>query len=95
MDKDNYVFRTTCNICHKMSRESFQKLKLIISPKFLWSSAGSNYESSNLDAGFGGGHPLQRFSYNSFGYGRKQMYIQGCEVRALEVTLTYFRNKNI
>lgn len=91
MDIDNCLLRTACNICHKMSRESLPNLKLIISPKFLWSSAASNYECSNLDAGFGGEPPHQRFSHNSFGYGRNQVYIQGHEVRALDVTHSHFQ----
>lgn len=91
MDTDNYLLRIACSICHKMPRESLPNLKLIISPEFLWSSAASNYECSNLDAGFGGGPPHQTFSRNSFGYRRNQVYIQGREVRALGVTLSHFQ----
>lgn len=91
MDIDNYLLRTACNICRKMSGESLPNLKLIISPKFLWSSAASNYECSNLDAGFGGGPPHQTFSRNSFGYRRNQVHIQGREDRELGVTHSHFQ----
>lgn len=87
MDKDNHMFWTAYNICHKMSRESLCNFKLIISLKFTWNSPLDSSALSNLNGGFGGAPPLQMF-YNSACCGRNQVYIEECEFRALEVTFT-------